>query len=159
MSSSDPWCAPSPPDKRQKWYLAIPWTGELLWHVLDIRAADVDSDSTTDPAVSARIARAKADKDQDYPSYLFNWAIKDIGGIIEKKNLGEEIPEIEMAYYNPSKTRMIAMLVLRTKRGDSESDLDESPDLHEPRATDAHVEALRSKGWVVGWYRAGPNWF
>ncbi|PIL28552.1 hypothetical protein GSI_08593 [Ganoderma sinense ZZ0214-1] len=150
--SSSAWSSP-PVDKRPMWYFAIPWTGEQTRAALQIRRADPDS--TKDQAVSDSIARAQADQ-RDFPQHLFRWARMDISAIIEKRLRTEDF---RMGYYNLSNGHYIAMIVLRTKRGDSESDLDESPDLHEPRATDAQVEVLRSKGWVVEWYRACPNWF
>ena len=136
--------APEPPlhDTPSLWYLGTPWTAQ------DVRDALEKAEPTSDPDELKSRERAEADNNL-YPSHLFAWARGAIRVVIECQSR----PFPSRWGRDPLTGRKEHLLVLRTRTGVSESDLDESADIGSTLATDAQVAELRRQGWVVKWYK------
>ncbi len=111
----------------------------------------MNAEPTTDTDELAARARVEEDRNSPYASLVFAWVREEIDTILGKDDLlllvhlGLDLSE---AHLQP-----LPVLVLRKKKAVSERDLDESPHLQVPLATDAQVAELRRIGCVVKWYK------
>ncbi len=108
-------------DRGQVWYFGIPWT------IMQMESALAQVEPTTDPYELELRQAAKAERTQAGAADLYEWGSETVGVIINKS----PVAFVTALCIEPSKTYgyRVDVLVLRKKRGDSESDLEESPDL------------------------------
>ncbi len=128
------------------WYFGIPWTKDRVKHIFE------NAEPTTDVNELAVRARVEADRSSPYASLVFDWVHEEIHMILGR----DEVDDLDSQLgRDPSGADLqpLTVLVLRKKKAISESDLDGSPDLQVPLATDAQVAELRRIGGTVKWYK------
>ncbi|PIL28551.1 hypothetical protein GSI_08592 [Ganoderma sinense ZZ0214-1] len=139
-------------DDAPQWLLGIPWEALVVQDAL-YKAANAPATIPKAEELKLR-ALAEADRKDHYPSYGFDWALYTIGEVIEEEELDTE-GNVDDGL-DPLTNEDVLVFVLQRKSGAvSESDLDKpgSPDIMAPLATDAQVEELKRRGWVVRWYK------